>query len=227
MAKTKKQPTPSKKPAAKAVKTTAPAQQKTVSEPKKEEKNSWLIPLLAIAAVVVIGFVAYRWLVIAKVNGAVIDRVTYYKELRRQAGKQVMEDMITRQLMKQALAEKKIVISDKDIDSEIAKLETQLKSRNQNLDVLLKQQGVTRQELRENIALNKGFEKYFANEVQVTDKEAQEYIDQNPSSFAEGTSDANKLAQAKQLLKTQKLTQAYQEWQTETRKKAAIVIVNQ
>lgn len=224
MAKNKKQQTSRKAVTKKESKAVEAAP--VVAETQQKSTSFW-IPLLSVIAIVVFGFIAYRWLIIAQVNGAIISRVEYYRELRRVAGKQVVEDMVNKKLMKQALAEKKIEVTEKEIDAEIASLEKQLKSQNQSLDALLKQQNVTRNELRENIALSKGFEKFFANKVTVSDAEVAKLIEENPTMFPEETSEKDKLAQARQQIKTRKLTQEYQNWQTDSRKNAKIVIVTQ
>lgn len=220
MAKTKKSPGVKKvEPVTKKVEETAVP----TSESMPKESRSYVIPVLVLIALVIFGAIIYRWMVVARVNSIIINRVAFYRELQRQAGKQVLEDMITRSLMKQALEDKRIVVTDAEVDKEIANLEKQLKERNQKLEDILKQQSVTKEELRENIRLNKGFEKLFADKIKISDDEVKKYIEENESLFAEGTSDEKKIEQARQLLRTRKLSQEYQNWLSSARAKATIV----
>ena len=118
-----------------------------------------------------------------------------------------------------------VKISSKDIDTEIKSIEDSLKSQKQTLDEILKAQGMTKKDLRKNIEIQKMIEKLLADKYTVTDEEVQKYIDDNKSTFPEGTNLEEVKTIVKQQLIQQKVSTEFQTWISALKKASKINIL--
>src|SRR5690606_809137 len=64
--------------------------------------------------------------VVAQVNGEVISERELYEEMLRQNGEQVLNQMVTDLLIRQALAEASVAVSDEAVQAELERLASQL-----------------------------------------------------------------------------------------------------
>lgn len=208
---------------------------------KKVEKNeSSDIPVqreiaiprqYVIAAAIVIlvlavgGYFFGKWYTVAKVNGEVISRSEYTKELEKAAGKQVLDSLTTKKIITQEAKKRNIVVSDKDIEGEMKKIENQLKSQGQSLDQVLAFQGQTRESLKEQIVLQKTVEK-MVGPVTVSDEEITKFIEENKDLAAQNTDLDSLKKQAKDRLTQQKTDAKIQQLIQDLRKKAKIELFN-
>ena len=65
-----------------------------------------------------------RFLIAANVNGKSISRLSVLKKLEKQGGEKILETMITGALIRQEAEKRKIIVSQKDIDAEMKKIQT-------------------------------------------------------------------------------------------------------
>ncbi len=212
-----------KAPGRKASKTEGRSQKKA---PAASQKRSFKIPvkkLIIFLAIVIIGFLLYQnrdLFVVATVNNKPISRQRFNQQLESQYGQQVLETMINEELIKQAAKDQKIVISQEKIDEEMAKIEKSL-PEGMSLDQALQMQGMSRENLEEQMRLQLAIEEILAPKIQIADEELKQYIEENKDYFS-ATEEAQIKEEAQESLRQQKLNQNFQSWLQELTEKAKI-----
>ncbi len=199
-------------------------------EPVKEEaiaknppRQRW--QLLAGVIIVLILALAYLFkglLIAAVVNGRPIYRPVVISELEKQGGKQTLDSLITQDLIVQEAARKNITVSQKEIDDQLKTIESNISGQGLTLDQALQQQGMTKNDLINQIKLQLMLQKLVGDNVTVTDKEIEDYIAANKNQLpAEASPEAQK-EQVSQQLKNQKEQQKIQDFITKLRSDAKI-----
>lgn len=170
--------------------------------------------LLGIAvALALIGAYAYnRYYSIASVNGDSISRLAYYQALDRQYGKQTLDNMVTEILINQEAAKANLIIPQEKIDAEIAGIESNLESQGQKLDDALLVEGMTRQDLVNQIVTKLKVEALGSSEAEVTQEQIDEFIEQNKDFLPEDLDEAGLEDLAREQLESQSGSQNIQAW---------------
>ena len=161
--------------------------------------------------------------VVALVNNRPISRVTLDRELEKQAGSSILENMIIKTLINQNAKKKGISITLAEVSQQIAEIEKQFAGQDQNLDTLLATRGQTRKDLTEQIEIQLMVEKILADEAEVTDEEIAKYFEENKSSFPKGTVLEDKKEEIKEMLYQQKMSDAFQTWTDKMKEEAKII----
>lgn len=175
--------------------------------------------IVGVIVILLIGLaVYYRSLfVVATVNGQPISRLSYINEMenvyipdaRVTAGKQALNQLVTKTLLFQEAKKRNITITQKEIDDEVASTRKNLEKSGQKLDAALASQGDTLDAYKGRIQIQKLIEKLVGN-VTVTDKEISDYIEKNKESIPQ-TTDLNSIkAQVKDTIKQQKYNEKLQ-----------------
>ncbi len=185
-----------------------------------KSKRNIVIALIVIAVIALILFLNNQ-LVAATVNGEPIYRLTLISELEKQSGKQVLDQLITQQLILQEAQRKNINVSQKDIDNQIQTISENLKKNGQDLNQVLTYQGMSMDTFIEQTKLNIILTRLVGNVV-ITDKQINDYIKSNEKTIPKGTKPADLKNQVKQQLGQQKLQQKVQDLITSLRNKAKI-----
>lgn len=176
-------------------------------------KGSRLI-IISVSAAIIILLASLQFsrglLVVATVNGSPISRWAVIGNLEKQAGKQVLDSLITEKLIESKLGQ--ISVSKEEIDSEIKKIEQQVASQGATMDVVLKQQGMTMEQLQEQITMRKKLEKLLTDKAQISDEEVNTYIKDNKVTPKNGEKPEEFKAQVKAQLQQQKFDQLAQQW---------------
>lgn len=191
-----------------------------VKPPKK-------IFLLGLFFLLVLGLIYFsvRFLLAASVNGQLIDRLTIIKELEKQGGKKTLDTIILKTLINQEAKKRKVIISQKDIDAEIQKIETNVTAQGLTLDQLLQQQGMKKSDLTDEIKLQLLVTKMAGSNISVTDKEIGDYLaSQKEQSLLGSVQSTSELTrdQAKEAIKQQKLQEKIQTFVADLKNKAKI-----
>jgi foldase protein PrsA len=119
---------------------------------------------------------------IASVNGQNISRSDLDKKLEANpAARQVLTQLVQQDLIDQYAKDKNVQISQADID----KRENEIKARYPagQFDQILKQQGLTEQDVQNILRQNLVLEKAVAPQVHVTDADVKAYFDKNHALF--------------------------------------------
>lgn len=191
----------------------------------------------------------------ATVNGTTIseDQITeYVAQLRKQQGVEeesawgeflvssqltpktlrsgVIDQFVNQELVKQAIKEQNVTVPAEDIDAYIAQI-TEQQGGEEALNEALQQQGVTMEQLREDVELGLAQQKFaeqIAGDVEVADDEILDLLKMYGAADADAESlddiDEGMVESFREQVKSQKVGQAYSEWMNEYRSKAEIKI---
>jgi foldase protein PrsA len=175
--------------------------------------------------IVVIGLVLYScrsFVLAAWVGRQPVFRWSVVRELEKQGGKTVIENLIERSLIFQEAAKNKIAISDKVIAEELARIEDLVKSQGSSLDEALSLQGQKKEDFIDRIKLQKTVESLLSGRVSISENEIEDFYQKNENLFGEGTTFEKVKDQVKNQLLQAKLAEEYQKWISELKTKAKI-----
>lgn len=173
-------------------------------------KRNVIIALVVIFIAAVI-LLLRNQLIAATVNGESINRLTLINQLEQQAGKKVLEGLVTNTLILQEAKSKNVTVSNDEINSEIKNIDDNLKKQGQSLDQALTLQGLTIDVVKEQVRINLIVRKLLAGKISVSDKDVSDYIDKNKDSIPKDANLEDTKKQARQQLEQQKLQEKYQE----------------
>jgi len=180
--------------------------------------------VLVVAIVGLIALFVYNkkeLFVAATVNGKPITRLDLIKELEKQGGKQTLDTMVTKSLLRQEAVKKGIVVSKEDLDKEKDSLKKNIESSGQTWEQFLQYQNLTEEQLNEELSLRVMLNKLLAEKVNVTEDEITTYVEQNSQ---EGQDNTNKdlRDQTKEQLKNQKMSSESQTFLENLKKGARV-----
>lgn len=220
---------PAKKTTKKTVKKSAPAE-KNVASAKIEKKSairrrpSKKTVLFFLAVIILAGLIYFfrGFFVAATVNGEVIPRWTLNQKMEKQVGESTLNDLITKKLILQEMKKNGVAVTDEDVQAEIKKIEDALKEQGRTLGEALLTQGITREELDEQLRIQKMIEKLFEKDAVVSDEEVEKYLTDNADVLPTEEEPEVLRTQVKEQLRQQKLTEKFQAWLQELQTKATI-----
>ncbi len=185
-------------------------------------KNKKVAGGIVVLAIIVALFYFKGLLVAASVNGKLISRWSVIHQLEKQSGKSVLNSLIEEKLIELEAKNKKIVISDDEINQEIKKIDTMITQQGGTLQAALAQKGLTEKNLRDQIRTQKEVEKLLADKIQVTDADISKYISDNKIPVPKGK-EVDIRAQVANQLHSQKLNQEAVAWLNTLRTQASII----
>ncbi|MBW6442154.1 SurA N-terminal domain-containing protein [Patescibacteria group bacterium] len=189
------------------------------------KKNKVLaIGIFAVMVAFLGGYYFKGMIIAATVNGKPIWRYSVVKQLEQYQGSSLLNSLIDQQLIKQEAKEKGVEPTEEELAEQVKQVEDSVIAQGNNLDDILKEQGMSRKDLEENLAMNVIIEKLLLQQVVVTDEEVQSYIDENEDSFPEDTDIEQIKTLVRQQLEQEKMGTQYQIWLQSLRDKADINI---
>lgn len=206
-------------------KSTTPSPQKAVE--KQNLKKSLFTKRNIIIAVIVVllvlgGLFAKNKLMVATVNGEPIGHLQFIKELQKQEGKKVLDNLITQKLILQETAKKNISVNDAEVDAELNKIKDSIKQSGQSFDEILTSRGLTINSVKEQIRNNLLIKKLLGDKIKVSDKEVSDYMEKNKESLPEEGNPEEQKENIRLQLEQQKLQEKAQELITNLQNKAKI-----
>jgi len=181
------------------------------------------IVIFGIFGIIFAGFVYFKSVfVAASVNGQAISRLSVIQELEKQSGKNVLDTMITKKLIRDELRKQGVVATVADVDAEVKKVEEQVMAQGGTLEQALAGQGMSLADLREQIEINKSLEQLLADKIAVSDEELKEYLSATQMPAAQGMSSEDTLNQAREQLKGRKFSTEATQWVSDLKEKAKI-----
>ena len=192
----------------------------------KLKRKTVIIIVIIVAVVAGASYIAYAkrgWFVAATVNGGSISRLAVIEELERQAGKDILDTMITKKLIADEAKKLGISVTAEDIDAEVKKAEEQVAAQGSTIEAALAQQGMTEADLREQIVIKKQLDQILADRVSVSDEEVDQSIKDNKMAPANGVVPETLKAQVREQLQSQKFNTTAQSYITDLRAEALIV----
>lgn len=184
------------------------------------KKNLYVV--LTVAVVLALLYYFRGLFIVATVNGKPITRLEVVKELEKQSGQEVVESLISKNLILQEAQRKNVTVSEKETNAEMKKIEKTFSDQGQSFDQALKAQNLTRQELQERLRVELLVEKLVKDKVQVTEAEIDDFLRTNEATLPTNLSQEELRRGAKQQLESRELNQAAQKLLTELKQKANI-----
>jgi foldase protein PrsA len=181
--------------------------------------------ILLVISIIILVVLLFRFkslFIAATVNGKPITRLEVIKELEKEGGKSVLDNLITNNLILQEAAKEKVTVSNSEISAQIDQIKNNLKSQGQDLNTALAAQGMTQTDLNNQIKLQILVQKMAGKDVTVTDKEAEDYFNQNKATYPKGAKFADVKDQIVSDLKQQKTRTAVTTWVSNLKSKAKI-----
>lgn len=177
---------------------------------------------LAIVILAILAFVFKGLFIAAIVNGQPISRIAVLQQLEQQNGRQTISDLITKTLITQEAQKRHVTVSQSEVNSDLQNIDKALKAQGQSLDTALASRGMSKQQLIEQITLQKLVEKMVGKDVKVTDDDVQKYIDNNKDNLPQDLSDDDLKKQVRSQLEQQQLQEKTQTFVTNLQKNAKI-----
>jgi len=194
-------------------------QEKPVKKEQLAKKSIWPIIILLVA--LALWFLRSQ-IIVAMVNGKPITRFKLISELEKQGASQILDSLVTMELVNQAINEADIKVDDQEIADQMAEIEATLASQNQNLDDILAMQNLTREDIEKDIKLNLQVDKILADKIQVTDEEVMEYFETNKEILGEDANFEEMKKDIEAQVIQEKRSAAQQEWLETLRSEANI-----
>lgn len=202
------------------------AVEKTVAQNSLKSFKVKRLHILIALAIIALGALLYfgRGLFVAAVvNGQPISRFSVISEAEKQSGQQSLQTLVRNTLIEQEARKSNVAITDQEINDEIKKIETSISKQGQKLDEVLAMQGMTQEDLKKIIRLQKLVEKIVGKDVKVSDEEINKYIEQNKDFLPKDKSEEELKKTAKESLTQQKLNTKINDWLTSLQTKAKIM----
>ncbi len=160
--------------------------------------------VLGLAAIIIFSILyLFKGLFVAAVvNGQPISRISVVRDLERRSGAETLDSLITQALIFQEAKKQNVTVTDEEIDSVLKEIEASLKDQG-GLEELLLLQGMTKDDLVDQIQLQKLIEKILADKITVTESEIKEYIELNSETLPQDATDEEINELAKNQLEQQ------------------------
>lgn len=160
--------------------------------------------------------------IVVLVNNQPITRLQLVQELEKQSGKKTLTSLVTKTLIYQEAKKQKISITETEINEEIKNLKDQFTKQGQNFDELLKNQGMTESDLKNEVEIQKIIEAILGKDLKITDEEINNFLAQNKDYLPKDKSQEELKIDAKKQLEQQKISEKVQEWLDSLNKNAKI-----
>jgi len=186
-------------------------------------KKSYAILVLVMFVLGALLYYGRGLFVAAVVNGQPISRVSIIKETEKQAGKQALDNIVRNTLIEQEARKQKVTVTEKEIEDEIKKVDEKISAQGQKLDDVLVMQGMTREDLRRLIRLDKLVGKIVGKDIKVSDSEINDYITKNKDLLPKDQTEEQLKKVVSEEIRQQKLNQKVQTWLASLKASARIL----
>ncbi|OGM18768.1 hypothetical protein A2685_00455 [Candidatus Woesebacteria bacterium RIFCSPHIGHO2_01_FULL_37_10] len=170
-----------------------------------------LVVTLVVIILISLAYVSKSVFFAAFVNGKPISRLGIVRDLEKSYGQQMLDNLVTKELINQEATKKGITISEEDINKEIGEIEKAVQAQGTTLDEALATQGQSREDLNENVRIQKTIEKLLAEDITVNEDELKKYFEENKDYYKDAEY-ADIEPTIREQLKQQKLQGSYQKW---------------
>ncbi|TXH06874.1 MAG: hypothetical protein E6Q06_04630 [Candidatus Moraniibacteriota bacterium] len=182
-----------------------------------------MLALLFVGAIALGSAYGYRGLFIAAtVDGSPISRIAVIQKLEQQNGKNILDALVTDRLIQTAAARLSITVDPSEIDAEIEKITAQIKAQGLTLDDVLRQEGLTLSEVRQQIATREQLRKILGDSLVVTDEEIDDYLSKTKLSPPKEIPESDFREDIRRQLSDQKFGTEAEKWIASAREAADI-----
>lgn len=171
----------------------------------RSNKKTYIIILLL--GLFLLAFYKKSLFIAAMVNGNPVTNLELLSKMNQQFREQTLNQIINEKLIMSESTKNHITVTPAEISQKITDLEKNVGGA-QTLDTLLKQQGQTRDSLKQQLALQLTIEKLYATEATVSSQEVDQFIQTNKDQLR-ATDSAGQIKEAEDTLKQQKLSKVF------------------
>ncbi len=194
-----------------------------IKKSSRSNRARYLFIIVLVLAVLGSSLYYFRGIfVAATVNGTPITRLETIRELEKQAGAQALESLVTQKLIEQEAQKRGITVSEEEINEELANIKSRLEQQGQSLPTILEMQGLTQDEVKENLRFQVLIDKMTADDVAVSDEEVDQFIEENQENIADEQDEEEVRGQVRTQLERQKASTAAQGLVSQLREGASI-----
>lgn len=176
-----------------------------------------------IIALAALGYIAKGLFVAALVDGYPVTRLSVVRELEKQGGSQILDNLVTKRIILSEASSKGITVSEDDINKELKTIEDAVSAQGMTLDQALSMQNQKKEDLVEQIRIQKIVEKILGDKLSVTDKEIEEYFAANKDVYGAGAKLEDVKEEIRKDLIQSKLSSEYQTWIAGLKEKAKVL----
>src|SRR3972149_1104298 len=176
----------------------------------------------AVLGVAALGYLGRGLFVVALVNGTPISRLAVGRELEKQGGSETLDNLVVKSLIFQEARKKGVTVSQQELDLELSRINDIVSKQGMTLDEALALQNQSKNDLIEQIKLQKTVERILADKIAVTEEEVNDYFDKNKELFDDGAKLEDVSGEIRNQLAQTKLSSAYQSWITDLKASASI-----
>ena len=180
------------------------------------------ILIAAVLGVAALGYLGRGLFVVALVNGTPISRLAVVRELEKQGGSETLDNLVVKSLIFQEARKKGVTVSQEELDLELSRINDIVSKQGMTLDEALALQNQSKNDLIEQIKLQKTVERILADKIAVTEEEVNDYFDKNKELFDDGAKLEDVSGEIRNQLAQTKLSSAYQSWITDLKASASI-----
>ena len=180
------------------------------------------ILIAAVLGVAALGYLGRGLFVVALVNGTPISRLAVVRELEKQGGSETLDNLVVKSLIFQEARKKGVTVSQEELDQELSRINDIVSKQGMTLDEALALQNQSKNDLIEQIKLQKTVERILADKIAVTEEEVNDYFDKNKELFDDGAKLEDVSGEIRNQLAQTKLSSAYQSWITDLKASASI-----
>jgi FKBP-type peptidyl-prolyl cis-trans isomerase (trigger factor) len=194
--------------------------------PGKKKKRRLPLKLIIPLAILVIAFfilgLKVRGLVFsALINKKPITSWQFAKTLYQRYGSQVLEDLIFEELIAQEAQTNQIIVADEEIQEEIENIKEQLGGED-SFQSALEAQGISLEEFKKGARIQLTIQKLLEKRISITDREIDAFVQQYQGQM-EATEEMLLREEAYDILKSEKMSEAYNNLFPELEEKANVL----
>lgn len=193
---------------------------------KKKINPIFIVKVLLIIAIGIVVFLLVqknRGLFVAgSVNKSVISRMELNNKMAEKYAEQTLEEIVSERLLEENLKKNNIVVTDQEIQDELAKIKVQYGGEEQ-FKAALAQFGMTEDKALQSIEQSLGLKKLIEStgKIEITDEAVMQYFTENKESFADKKLE-DVTAEIKDSLYQQEIYTRSQEWYSQIRQEAKV-----
>ena len=190
---------------------------------KKNPKKKWTyITLVVIVLLAILVYWKANYFIVATVNGEPISRYALMVELEKQGGQNTLEQMVTKKIIEQKAREAGNVVTQVDVDAEVARIEESLIAQGADLETMLSYYGQDRATFEDGVRQNTIIGKLFEDKVVITDEQVLETFESNKEQYGEEATLEDLKDQIYYELFDAQIGTLYQEWYQEQREESDV-----
>lgn len=214
------------KKAVKVIKTMRTSSLSGIATNKKGLKSIFFVKLILVVAIGIVVFLLVQknrnLFIVGTVNKSPITRWELNAKMAEKYAAQTFEGIVTERLIEENLKNNKIVVTDQEVQDELAKIKLQYGGEEQ-FTAALAQFGMTEAKALESIKQSLGLNKLIqaTNKIEITDEAVSVYFTDNKALY-EGKKLEEVSVEIKESLLQQEIYTKSQEWYTQIRKDAKV-----